>query len=512
MIDTLSALSQSDMQFQQLQTRLKTLWRSPDEFDVRNCQVLIVPSLSLNQSELQKIAGVHYYEERLLFSLARLRNPHTRLIYVTSQPLHPSIVDYYLELLPGIPSSHARDRLELFATYDASLKPLTQKLLERPRLLAKIRRGLDPDHAYMVCFNSTPLERELALKLEIPLLALDPDLLYWGTKSGSRQIFQECGVPHPDGSELVHNATDLATVASELWERQPHLRRIVIKLNEGFSGEGNALLDLPPLQAVAPQQATQAERVQRVQRAFADLRFQCPTETWEHFEQKIHDLGAIAEAFIEGETKRSPSVQGHINPLGEVEMLSTHDQVLGGPDGQIFLGCSFPADEEYRLRIQAMGEAIGKNLAAKGALERYGVDFVAVYHPHRIPNWELQAIEINLRKGGTTHPFMALKLLTDGQYRPENGLFYTRQGQAKFYRASDNLQKAAYRGLLPSDLMDIIVSDRLHFNSIEGVGAAFHLMGCLSEYGKLGLTSIGNSPAQAEEIYHQVVDSLDRAT
>jgi hypothetical protein len=159
-----------------------------------------------------------------------------------------------------------------------------------------------------------------------------------------------------------------------------------------------------------------------------------------------------------------------------------------------------------------MGEAIGKNLAEKGALERYGVDFVAVHQPHQIPEWELHAIEINLRKGGTTHPFMALKLLTDGQYNKEDGLFYTRQGQAKFYRASDNLQKDAYRGLLPSDLMDIIVSDRLHFNSIEGVGAAFHLMGCLSEYGKLGLTSIGNSPVQADEIYDKVVASLDQAT
>lgn len=512
MIDTLTVPRQSAMQFHQLQTRLKTLWRSPDEFDVSDCQVLIVPSLSLDQSELQKIEGVHYYEERLLFSLARLRNPHTRLIYVTSLPLHPSIVDYYLELLPGIPSSHARDRLDLFATYDASQKPLTQKLLERPRLLDKIRRCLDPDHAYMVCFNATSLERQLALELEIPLLALDPDLLYWGTKSGSRQIFRECGVPHPDGSALVKTAADLAAVTADLWERQPHLERIVIKLNEGFSGEGNALLNLGPLQAVAPQHATHQARAQQILTAFQDLRFQCPTETWEQFEQKIHDLGAIAEAFIEGEIKRSPSVQGHINPLGEVEMLSTHDQVLGGPDGQIFLGCSFPADEEYRLRIQAMGEAIGKNLAEKGALERFGVDFVAVYHPHRIPNWELQAIEINLRKGGTTHPFMALKLLTDGHYSPEDGLFYTRQGQAKFYRASDNLQKAAYRGLLPSDLMDIIVSDRLHFNSAEGVGAAFHLMGCLSEYGKLGLTSIGNSPEQAEAIYHQVVASLDRAT
>jgi hypothetical protein len=215
--------------------------------------------------------------------------------------------------------------------------------------------------------------------------------------------------PHPDGSELVNDIASLADVTAALWERQPDLQRIVIKLNEGFSGEGNALLNLTPLAAVAPSQATHRERSQQIQQAFQNLRFQCPTETWTHFEQKIHQLGAIAEAFIEGDVKRSPSAQGHINPLGEVEMLSTHDQVLGGPDGQIFLGCSFPADEGYRLRIQEMGAAIGRNLAQKGALERYGVDFVAVYHPDRDPQWELNAIEINLRKGGTTHPLMALK-------------------------------------------------------------------------------------------------------
>jgi hypothetical protein len=512
MMNTTSTQLHQAVLFQQLQRQLKTLWRSPDEFDVRDCQVIVVPSLSLDQAELNKIAGVHYYEERLLFSLARLRNPHTRLIYVTSQPLHPSIVDYYLELLPGIPSSHARDRLDLFATYDASQKPLTQKLLERPRLLKKIRDRLDCPHAYMVCFNSTPLERDLALALNIPLLALDPDLSYWGTKSGSRQIFQECGIPHPDGSDLVHSADDLATVAAELWERQPHLQRIVVKLNQGFSGEGNALLPLAPLEAIKPGQGTHRQRADGIRLALSGLCFQCESETWEHFEQRIHELGAIAEAFIEGTVKRSPSAQGDINPLGEVEMLSTHDQILGGPDGQIFLGCSFPAAAEYRLRIQSMGAAIGKNLAEKGALERYGVDFIAVHQPHQVPAWDLYAIEINLRKGGTTHPFMALKLLTDGHYCQKDGLFYTRQGQAKFYRASDNLQRPTYQGLLPSDLMDIIVSDRLHFNSIEGVGAAFHLMGCLSEYGKLGITSIGNTPAQADEIYDQVVNSLDRAT
>ncbi|MDA0672753.1 MAG: peptide ligase PGM1-related protein [Cyanobacteria bacterium] len=503
---------QQAVQFQKLQAHLSELWRPSDQFDARDCQVLVIPSLSLDQAELQKIAGVHYYEERLLFSLIRLRNPKTRLIYVTSQPLHPSIVDYYLELLPGIPSSHARDRLTLFSTYDTSHKPLTQKLLERPRLLQKLRETLDLQWAYMVCFNSTPLERQLALSLGIPLLALDPDLLYWGTKSGSRQIFAECGVPHPDGTELVGNADDLADVTADLWERNPQVQRLVIKLNQGFSGEGNALLDLRPLAHLAPGSSPHSQRVQGIVAALQQLRFQCVTETWPIFEQKIHQLGAIAEVFVEGDHKRSPSVQGRISPLGDVDILSTHDQILGGPDGQIFLGCSFPADAHYRLSIQAMGQAIGENLAAKGALERYGVDFIAVQRPEQPLTWDLQAIEINLRKGGTTHPFMALKLLTEGEYNPQDGLFYTRKGQTKFYRASDNLQKPCYRGLLPSDLMDIIVSKRLHFNSVEGTGAAFHLMGCLSEYGKLGITSIGNTPDHAEEIYAQVVSALDQAT
>ena len=241
-----------DERFHQLQADLKDRWHSIDDFDRSPRQILVVPSLSLDQAELSKVKGVHHYEERLLFALIRLRNPETRLIYVTSQPLHPSIVDYYLELLPGIPSSHARDRLDLFATYDSSLRPLTEKILARPRLMKRIKAKIKSDEAYMTCYNSTELEKELALALDLPLLAVDPELLYWGTKGGSRQIFTECGIPLPDGSELAHSTAELSEVTAALWERQPTLKRIVIKLNEGFSGEGNALLSLASLADVAP--------------------------------------------------------------------------------------------------------------------------------------------------------------------------------------------------------------------------------------------------------------------
>ncbi|WP_041740194.1 peptide ligase PGM1-related protein [Calothrix sp. PCC 6303] len=499
--------SQEVDQFRQLQLTLCDRWKTIELFDNSDADILVIPSLSIDQRELAKVEGCEHYEERLLFSLIRLRNPRTRLIYVTSMPLHPSIIDYYLQLLPGIPFSHARNRLLLLSTYDSSLKPLSQKILERPRLLQRISQALRLNKSFMTCYNATNLESELSLKLGVPLYAAAPNLQYWGTKSGSRQIFAECEVPHPDGSDRMWNPVDLAEATAHLWERQPDLKRVVIKLNEGISGEGNALLDLRPISEVAPPNSSHEQRITAILDCFQTMRFQSSQESWENFKGRISELGAIAEAFVEGEIKRSPSVQGRITPSGDVEVLSTHDQILGGPDGQIYLGCRFPADSSYRLKLQQLGLKIGQNLASKGALERYGVDFITVQKEDG--EWDIQAIEINLRKGGTTHPFMTLKLLTNGRYDLSTGLFYSQQGKPKYYIATDNLHKSRYQGLLPNDLMDVIAHHRLHFETGTETGSVFHLMGCLSQFGKLGLTSIGDSPQEAEDIYNKVTKVLD---
>lgn len=500
-------------QFRALQGALRDRhWHSVDLFNLDNQDLLVIPSVSLDQRELDKVQGIVHYEERLLYSLIRLKSPRTRLIYVTSQRLPEITIEYYLQLLPGIPLSHARERLLLLSVDDHSRKSLTQKILERPRIMERIHQALRPGQSYMICFNSTTWERELSLRLGIPLFAVDPDLLYWGTKSGSRKIFAECNIPHPDGSLEIRDAKDLALVTAELWERQPHLKRMVVKLNEGFSGEGNAILDLRPLADFAPHTASHTERVNALWKSFPQLEFQAANETWDNFSSRIPELGAIVEAFIEGEEKRSPSVQCCIFPDGKVDVFSTHDQILGGAHGQIYLGCRFPADMPYRLQLQELGKRVGENLAAKGALERFSVDFMAVRRPENPDIWDLQAIEINLRKGGTTHPFMTLRYLTGGHYNEQDGLFYTLQGQPKYYVATDNLQKPQYRGLLPRDLMDIIAHNQLLFDRTSTKGSVFHLMGSLSEFGKLGLTSIGNSWQEAQDLYDQVVAVLDRET
>lgn len=154
--------------------------------------VVVVPSLSLDVEELAKISGVHHYEERMLCMLMLLRLPHTHLIYVSSQPIPATIIDYYLRFLPGIPLRHARRRLTLLSCHDSSEAPLTQKILERPRLLKRIKAAIpDVRSAHITCFNSTPLERTLAVRLDVPLYAPDPALGWLGTKSGGREVFRQ---------------------------------------------------------------------------------------------------------------------------------------------------------------------------------------------------------------------------------------------------------------------------------------------------------------------------------
>jgi hypothetical protein len=488
--------------FAQIQERLQPLARRLILDPGAPQTVVVDPSLTLDTEELAKISGVHHYEERLLCMLMLLRMPRTRLVFVTSQPIPDPIVDYYLHLLPGVPLRHARRRLTLLSCHDASDVPLTEKILERPRLIERIRAAIvDPDAAHMTCFNSTALERTLAVRLGIPLYGNDPKLNYLGTKSGSREVFRQAAVPLPDGFEHLRDEQDIVEAIIELKRRQPELRRVAIKLDEGFSGEGNAVFPYdgaPEGRNLARWVHTELPR---------RIRFEARGETWERYRHKFAEMGGIVECWVEGEDVRSPSVQCRINPLGEAAVVSTHDQVLGGPSGQIFLGSTFPADAEYSRDLKEAGQRVGDVLKERGALGRFAIDFISV---KREGGWEHAAIEINLRKGGTTHPYLILRFLTDGAYDPEDGTYCTPTAKPCFYYASDNLQSPDYKGLTPDDLVDIAVDNGLHFDGASQQGVVFHLIGALSQYGKLGTVCIGDSHESAQKFYRDTVTVLDR--
>ena len=243
-----SSVPASQTEFDRLQKKLVPLWKSIERFNQDPQTIVVVPSMSIDA--IDSGAVIQAYEERFLFLLLLLRQPRARLIYVTSRTILPSIIDYYLDLLPGVIPSHARQRLFLPSPMDGSVRPLSEKLLDRPRLIEHIRSLImDPDRAHLVPFNTTNREKELALRLGIPMYGADPKFFPLGTKSGCRKIFMDEDVPYPLGREDIGSKKDLVDAIVQMRMTKPSIRQVMVKLNEGVSGEGNAVIDLTGLPA-----------------------------------------------------------------------------------------------------------------------------------------------------------------------------------------------------------------------------------------------------------------------
>jgi hypothetical protein len=479
-----------------LQQRMPQVW-SGMGLNEEGESVVVVPSVTLDRVTGGSGSLGQAMEERFLFLLLLLREPRLRMIYVTSMPVAPAVVEYYLALLPGVIPSHALARLSLVPVNDASPRPLSEKLLERPRLLRRIAELVpDRSRSHLVPYNTTTLERDLALALGIPVYGADPRLFELGTKTGCRRLFAEEGVRHPIGFEDLHSLDDVRDATLRLRKERPRARHAIVKLNEGVSGEGNAMVDLAglPEPGSADEPAGVAARLHQ-------MAFERPDTPFDAYVAKLGQRGGIVEERITGAELRSPSVQLRVLPGGKVELLSTHDQLLGGPSGQSYLGCRFPADFAYARDISADALTVGERLAREGVLGRFALDFVVVDDGHG--SWASYAIEINLRKGGTTHPFLTLQFLTDGRYDAVTGLFLTRAGKEKHLVATDHLESPLLRGLSLDDLFDIVARHGLHFDQARQAGIVFHMISCLTEHGRVGLTAVGDTPAQADQLYRR---------
>ena len=479
--------------FDRLQTGMPRVWdamqlNEPDE------SVVVVPSVTLDRLGVGSGSLTQAYEERFLFLLLLLREPRLRMIYVTSMPIATKIIEYYLALLPGVIPSHALSRLSLISVGDGTPRPLSEKLLERPRLLRRIAALIpDPTLSHLVPYNTTELERDIALTLGIPMYGADPRLVSLGTKTGCRRLFADAGVAHPAGVEDLHSLDELAHAIVSMRSQQP-IEEAIVKLNESVSGQGNALVDLRGLPDTG-----QPSELSEVETRLRHMQFERPDTSLEEYLEKLAERGGIVEQRLNGTEIRSPSVQLRVTPAGQVELLSTHDQMLGGPSGQSYLGCRFPADFGYAPEISDAARIIGERLAREGVMGRFAIDFVSIRDTKGA--WTSYAIEINLRKGGTTHPFLTLQFLTDGRYDSRSGLFLTVDGREKHLVATDHLESPSLRALTLDELFDIVARHRIHFDQARQTGVVFHMMSCLTEHGRVGLTAVGNSAAEANTLY-----------
>jgi hypothetical protein len=457
--------------------------------------LLLVPSTNASPSTLSSIAGVESWPERHLIELRHLQHPEHRAFLITGVPISGPCLDAVLQLMPGAPASWLQQRLHCINLNDHSARSLTAKLLERPRLLEQLQGQLRPG-ARLACYAVSELEMTLAQRLNLELEGSPAELAHLGSKAGSAAVFGSLGLPHPRTTALCRSLEQLAEATEELLLSHNRIAAVVVKLNCMAGGRGNAPL---PLELRPWRQRGAHERRRQMQQALEQLAIPLP-----HWRQELQQGGAVAQELIEAPSGSlsSPSVQIWINQSGGVEIVSTHEQCLGGPHGQSFKGCRFPARQAYAQEAMAMAERLGRQLAQLGCRGPLLLDLLA---RRQRQHWRLWAIEINLRKGGTTHPFQLAATATGARFdRPSNQLL-SRDGAAVYYAASDELQQEHWRGLLPDQLLDGLVQQRLYFNSASHRGCIPMRLGALSEHGLLGVIAIGRSRRDAARQMQQLL-------
>lgn len=491
--------------FEQLQAGLAQWSAQPTD---RGGTIVAVPSLSLPYFGNPTGKGLVHYEERIFYLAHFLKNPRNKLIIITSSAVAETLVSYLLHLLPGVPHSHARRRLQLFSLGDHSPVPLTQKILDRPRLLDRLRQLVrGEERATLSCYTVTDLEVRLAETLQIPVYGPRPEHLKLATKSIARNIFRDLEMDVAEGAEHLSSLNDVAGALSALARSHPCLQRAVLKHNYALAGLGNALVDLSPLHSrLQGESSDSAELFAWIEERLPEwVELPGDQPDWNSYWHRFQTGGGALEAFVEGDPC---SVQVRVGGAGEVDILATHDELVGERGGQTYVASRMPAHPRVARALAQAGVKVGERLAGLGVVGRFDVDFLASPGGDG-PLERLVPLDINLRKAHTTLPIRTLQLLSGGTYDAESGVFRSGvSGQTLCYRSSDHFGGGQLAGMLPRDLLEILSGAGMHYSSASQTGALFHMLGAMSERGKVGITAIAGSHPEADQICEGVLSTL----
>ena len=484
----------TDGGFARLQERLAPALAANSQGSSIDHVMIALPSYSVSESLLSHYADrIPSLEHRyLLATFVAGRIPSCEVIYISSRHPEPEVIDYYTSLLPPRSPSEPPFRIRFVECNDGTRRSVAARLIDHSLLLDELRDIVAGRPALIEPWNVTEHEVALALALDIPINGTDPELRPLGFKSAGRRLFRDAGVPVPFGVEDVRTVDDVVRAIEAIRAVRPGVGGVVIKHDDSGAGDGNVVVDLTPLASAPDARSWLRSTVDAL-----------PAWYLEDLEQ-----GGIVEERIAGTHFTSPSAQVDLRPDGTVAVLATHEQVLGGESGQVYLGCRFPADPAYAPELARHAAAIGERYAAAGAIGRLAVDFVAASDDGR--RWQVFALEVNLRKGGTTHPYALLRNLVPGRYDVEAARWIvSADGSSRGYSATDNLVDPRWTGLPPAAVIEEVRTAGLQFDRGTSTGVVLHMLSGLAIDGRLGLVAIARSPAEAQQLQEATREAID---
>jgi len=460
--------------------------------------------------DLSNVSGLKFYEERMLFFLFLLKYKNTRIIYVVSGGFNKELINYYIKQISDNQEEFEEklSRLTLIEIEDDRGISLTQKILESQKNITRIKKAVtNPKLTFLRCYNPTVAERSLSVKLGIPLFGSDEKFDFVGTKSGARKVFRLSKANLVPGISDIKTFSKLCDAMARLAKKYPETRRLMVKRNYSSSGKGNCIFALGEMLDFekADLKKIPSENLTRlIRRHFEKFAsFQNPNATYEEYKQRFNVSGGIVELYIEAVNKCSPSTQVLITSNHEYRIVSTHEQILGGEDKQLYLGCEFPSLESHRKLIIREGEKIVAWLAKQGVVGNFAIDYVVTYDS-KWKNPTVYPIEINLRKGGTTHPFRIAYFLTGARYNRKSGLLQCGKTPI-YYHSMDFIENKKYKKLWPNQIIEAVASSKISFNKNTKKGALVFMPGMVRGYGRFGAVCIGHSRAEAMTLYKKLI-------
>ncbi len=163
-------------------------------------------------------------------------------------------------------------------------------------------------------------------------------------------------------------------------------------------------------------------------------------------------------------------------------------------NGQVYHGCINPASGKYRKCLLEHTKKIGDELARRGVIGHFAIDYLTsctCSQNNGETVFNVSAIEINLRQGGTTHPFATMALLTGGK-TDDDGIFLTPDGQRRCYMATDAYTNELLVGMKSMAFLHILQDEtdldakKLRWNGASKIGVIFHILDFI-QLGKVSL-------------------------
>lgn len=329
-----------------------------------------------------------------------------------------------------------------------------------------------------------------------------------GTKSQCRRLYRDVGVLHPRG--LYNPVRDVDTLVKEIYtflKANRDVVNIVVKLERSSAGDGNRTYKLGKMIKETKEFWTDESLAHQVIKAKLEEQFS-PA-----YQRRMHDHGAVFEAFISGEKFESPAVLGMITPQS-VEVYFDYNQRLGGNDGQTYQGSIGPASNQHMPDFKPHKGAISETdlktpstkilegLKKCGAMGAVGIDFVTCEELNsegkKVRN--AYAIENNVRHSGTMYPYRTLFYLVGKEILEKK--YFTSKDSIKVEKPKkhqgQHLRSWFYQRYLPNN--------QNHYNPITHTGCIVYIDTWVK--GKVGIACIADTKKELEVMFKDFGESI----